>query len=212
MSDSARFGINKKFLFSGGKDYLMETLSNFDGSSLGRSPEYRNCFQQIKMGQARIYLNFEQGLASLNKIMESKKMKVPDNPFGINAQGLIEGIGLDGLEQIGVQIDASDKQFTSSSVLFMSHRKGFLSFFSEVEQEVEFHDFIPAEVFSVSNARLGMEDFWPKIEDILKNISPGLHLLVSSQLQAFEDQANVQVRKGLFGSFGDQLITLSFSF
>ena len=35
---------------------------------------------------------------------KSKKMKIPQNPFGVETNGLITGMGLDGLNHLGVQL------------------------------------------------------------------------------------------------------------
>ena len=48
------------------------------------------------------------------------------------------------------------------------------------------------------------------MENILKGISPALHLLVTSQIQAFEDQSEVRIRADLLGSLGDQVVSLSY--
>ena len=48
------------------------------------------------------------------------------------------------------------------------------------------------------------------MEKMFSAISPTLHLLISSQIQAFEDQIKVPVRKDLFGSLGSQWVTLTF--
>ena len=147
-----------------------------------------------------MFINFKPAIETLKSMMDSEKMKFPQNPFGINSQGLIAGLGVDGLDQLGIRMDASNKEFSMASSLHMNHRKGILSFLSEVKNEVELHEFVPANALSVTNARLDLGQFWPKVEDILKSVSPALHLLVSSQIQAFEDQAEVSVRKDLFGS------------
>ena len=60
----------------------------------------------------------------------------------------------------------------------MNIEKEFLAFLSEVKNEVELHEFVPANALSVTNARLDLGQFWPKVEDILKSVSPALHLLL----------------------------------
>ena len=55
-----------------------------------------------------------------------------------------------------------------------------------------------------------MGQLWPNLENTLKSISPALHLLVTSQIQAFEDQSEVAIRSDLFGSLGDEVVTLSY--
>ena len=201
---------DKIFILLGGKDLLTETIGGFEDGSLHTLADYDRSFESIEKGQARMFINFKPAIETLKSMMDSEKMKFPQNPFGINSQGLITGLGVDGLDQLGIRMDASNKEFSMASSLHMNHRKGILSFLSEVKNEVELHEFVPANALSVTNARLDLGQFWPKVEDILKSVSPALHLLVSSQIQAFEDQAEVSVRKDLLGSMGDQWLTISY--
>ena len=85
-----------------------------------------------------------------------------------------------------------------------------LSLFSPVGGNLDNHDFISSDVFTVSNARQDLGELWPRIESMLKEISPALHLLVTSQIQAFEDQSEVAVRGDLLGSLGDEVVSLSY--
>ena len=48
------------------------------------------------------------------------------------------------------------------------------------------------------------------MENMLREISPALYLLVTSQIQAFEDQSEVAIRTDLLGSLGDDMVSLSF--
>ena len=48
-----------------------------------------------------------------------------------------------------------------------------------------------------------------KMEEMMKEMSPQLFLLVNSQIQAFEDQIGVPFRKNVLGSLGDDLVSIS---
>ncbi len=200
----------KIFLLTGGTDFLDKTIRGPAKHSLAGNKDFQNCFENAGAGQARAFINFSEGFASLKRMMDEEKMRMPSNPFGIGAEGLIDGLGLDGLEHLGIQLDAAKSNFSMSSVLRLNHRKGLLALLSEVDQEVEFHEFIPSSVFSLSNARLDMAQIWPSIDSVLQSLSPGLHLLVNSQIQAFEDQTGTWIRRDLFGSLGDQWLTMTF--
>ena len=178
--------------------------------SLIEQDSYIDCFDQIGRGNARTFINFQEVLLSLDKLNESQKMEIPQNPFGVTLKGLLKGMGLDGLEHLGLQINAEKKQFEVSSSVGLSHYNGLLSLFSPVGGNLDNHDFISSDVFTVSNARQDLGELWPRIESMLKEISPGLHLLVTSQIQAFEDQSEVAVRGDLLGSLGDEVVSLSY--
>ena len=79
---------------------------------------------------------------------KEKEFEIPQNPFGINMDGLIKGLGLDGLEFLGLQLNCQDENFELSSFLGLSERNGILSLLAPVEGDLEFHNFVSEDVFS----------------------------------------------------------------
>ena len=92
----------------------------------------------------------------------------------------------------------------------MNEREGMLAMLKPVDAEAELYDFCPKDAFSVSSVRFDLAEIWPILEKTLASISPGLGLLVNAQIQAFEDQAKLSLRKDLFGSLGDEMLSLSY--
>ena len=205
---------SKIFVLSGSKTQVEEVYNRVSNSGeksgLNHNKKYQQTFDELGESQARIFLNFEEGIQSLQKFRKKKEIQIPQNPFGVTTDGLINGLGLNGLGQLGLGLDARKGNFLIHSVFLMKSREGFLSLLTPVKGEVEFHEFVPPNALSVSNARFDLYDFWPKMEKMFSAISPTLHLLISSQIQAFEDQIKVPVRKDLFGSLGSQWVTLTF--
>ena len=201
----------KLFMLTGGEKSVESVFEkSFENEkSLGDNQSYIDCFDEIGKGQARIFFNFKEGIRTILE-SKSKKMKIPQNPFGIEKNGLINGLGLDGLNYLGICLDAKSGEFEMGSFLGMNHRNGILSFLSPVKGDLENHDFVSKDVFTVSNAKNDLGQLWPKMENILKGISPAIHLLVTSQIQAFEDKSDVRIRADLLGSLGDQVVSLSY--
>ncbi|MFP6886395.1 MAG: hypothetical protein VB997_02490, partial [Opitutales bacterium] len=50
---------------------------------------------------------------------------------------------------------------------------------------------------------------WDTVMDVLRNVSPALHVMVDSQIKAFEQQAGVSLRKDLLGSLGTRLVSFA---
>ena len=200
----------KFFLLTGDKERVESVFATFSdrGKSLADNESYIDCFEEIGRGQARLFLNFKEGVRVLRE--KSEKMKIPQNPFGIEASGLIDGLGLDGLNHLGIYVDARSKEFEMGSSLGMDHRKGILSLLSPVKGNLENHKFVSKDVFTVSNAKNDLGQLWPRMESILKGISPALHLLVTTQIQAFEDQSDVKIRNDLLGSLGEEMVSISY--
>ena len=199
---------------TGGEEHVKETILRIQGkstsSSFADSMQYRDCFDEIKKGQARAFLNFEKIFSMAERMEEVQGFKIPENPFQITLKGLIDGLGFYGLDHFAMQIDAADEGFFVSSGLFMNEREGMLALLNPTDAEVEFFDFTPKDAFGVSTIRYDFAEIWPIIEKTLTRISPGLGLLVNSQIQAFEDQAKLPLRKDLFGSMGDAMLSLTY--
>ena len=199
---------------TGGEDHVEETILRLQGkskdSSLADSVSFQDSFDEIEKGQARAFLNFKK-IFSLDKQMEKVKgFEIPENPFGVTMQGLIDGLGFKGLDHLAMQVDLKDKGFFVSQGLFMNEREGMLAMLKPVDAEAELYDFCPKDAFSVSSVRFDLAEIWPILEKTLASISPGLGLLVNAQIQAFEDQAKLSLRKDLFGSLGDEMLSLSY--
>ncbi len=188
---------------------VFEKQNRFNDSLAGNDT-YVDCFEDIGKGQARIFINFNEGIGLFEKMKDHAKIEIPQNPFGVNVDSLIQGLGLDGLNYLGLQLNFEDESFEISSSLGMSQRNGLLALLAPVGGDLVNHKFIADNVFSVSNARQDLFEIWPRLETMLKDISPGLHLLVTSQIQAFEDQADVAVRDDLLGSLGSEFVSLSY--
>ena len=125
------------------------------------------------------FLISRKGSAQSLKV-KAKKWKSLRILFGIEKNGLINGLGLDGLNYLGVCLDAKSGEFEMGSFLGMNHRKGILSLLSPVKGDLENHDFVSKDAFTVSNAKNDLGQLWPKMENMLKGISPAIHLLVTS--------------------------------
>ena len=199
---------------TGGEDHVEETILRIQGksnsSALADYVPYQDSFDEIEQGQARAFLNFKMFSSWAERMEKVPGFKIPENPFGVTMNGLIDGLGLKGLDHFAMQIDVGDDGFFASQGLFMNERKGMLALFNPVNAEVELYDFSPKDAFGVSSMRYDLAEIWPTVEQTLTSISPGLGLLVNSQIQAFEEQAKLSLREDLFGSMGDEILSLSF--
>ena len=95
------------------------------------------------------------------------------------------------------------------SALFMGKREGLLQLMRYPKGHAPLVPFVPSGVFAATVARYDLGAVWPVVEEIIRKVSPALHLLVNSQIQAFETTAGVNVRKDLLGGFGEEIVTFS---
>lgn len=201
-------------ILSGGEEHVEETILRIQGKSkaptLSESVQYQDAFDAIEKGQARAFINFKKLISFFEQIQNMPNFKFPENPLGITFDGLINGLGLKGLDHFAMQIDFEDHEFSIAQGLFMNEREGLLAFLNPVGSNVELYDFCPANAIGVSTFRLDFAEMWTTVEKTLARVSPGLGLLLNSQIQAFEDQAKLSFRKDLFGSLGDEGASFSY--
>lgn len=200
-------------LILGGEEYVREVLLLGSGDALSKAfsgnDQYLDLFDEIGEGDARIFMNFKPVVAMMEKIVEDPKFGLPENPFGIKTESLMEALGFDSMDSLGMQIDLSDESFSISSAFFVNKYDGLFSLMEDNGKKANFHPFVPSNLMSASSARYDLSKLWPKIEEMMREMSPQLLLLVNSQIQAFEDQIGVPFRKNVLGSLGDDLVSIS---
>ena len=107
----------------------------------------------------------------------------------------MDALGLNSLDCLGLQIDLSDKSLSLSSAFFVNKYEGIFSLMEDNGKKANLHSFVPTNLMTASSVRYDLSKLWPKVEEMMREISPQLLLLVNSQIQAFEDQIGVPFRK-----------------
>lgn len=201
------------FLLVGGRDHVKETFfmnPNNTSSSMLRNANYLDLFEEIDQGSARIFMNFNALDSVMKELGDSSDFQMPENPLGMTTSKLITGLALDSLDCIGLQVDPSDEKLVLATGVFFNRYDGIFSFFqNQNEEEVILYDFIPSQAINASCARYDMSRLWPTFEKLVSGLSPQLLLLMNSQIQAFEEQAEVAFRKDVLGSLGDEVMSFS---
>ena len=199
-------------LILGGEENVREALllgSDASSKAISDNDQYLDLFDEIGDGDARLFMNFKPLVSMMEELVENSKFELPENPFGMKTEGLMEALGLDSLDCLGLQIDASDESFSLSSAFFVTKYDGIFSLMEDDGKKANLHSFVPPGLMSASSVRYDLSKLWPKMEEMMKEMSPQLFLLVNSQIQAFEDQIGVPFRKNVLGSLGDDLVSFS---
>ncbi|MBT5910544.1 MAG: hypothetical protein HN727_07225 [Opitutae bacterium] len=206
------FVVDGVFGIGGGRDAienLVESLADDPSGGIVQNPDYREAFEEIGEGDVRFFLNF-RGLSDLFDFMgESEDMEIPENPFGVTTKGIINALGLEALECLGMGMDFDENGMEIGSAIFMGKREGLLKLMRLPEGDAPLVSFVPTGAATASVARYDIGAVWSVVEEILRKVSPALHLLVNSQIQAFETKAGVNVRKDILGALGEELVTFS---
>ena len=106
------------FIF-GGEEPVREALylgSGDDSSkAISDSDQYMDLFDEIGEGDARVFMNFKPLLTMMEQLAGDPKFELPENPFGIKTKALVDALGLNSLDCLGLQIDLSDKSLSLSA-------------------------------------------------------------------------------------------------
>ena len=200
-------------LILGGEENVRDVLLLGSGASsakaISENDQYLDLFDEIGGGDARVFVNFKPLISMLENVLANPKFELPENPFGIKTESLVKALGLDSMDCLGLQIDPGDEGFSISSAFFVSKYEGLFTLMEDDGKKANLHQFVPPGLMSASSARYDLSKLWPKIEEMMREISPQLLLLVNSQIQAFEDQIKVPFRKNVLGSLGDDLVSFS---
>lgn len=200
-------------LILGGEEHVREVLllgSGEDSSkAISDNDQYLDLFDEIGYGDARLFMNFKPLVSMMEELVENPKFELPENPFGLKTDAMMEALGLDSLDCLGLQIDPSDESFSLSSAFFVTKYDGIFSLMEDDGKKANLHSFVPPGLMSASSVRYDLSKLWPKMEEMMKEMSPQLLLLVNSQIQAFEDQIGVPFRRNVLGSLGDDLVSFS---
>ena len=153
-------------------------------------------------------MNFKPLLTMMEQLAGDPKFELPENPFGIKTKALVDALGLNSLDCLGLQIDLSDKSLSLSSAFFVNKYEGIFSLMEDNGKKANLHSFVPTNLMTASSVRYDLSKLWPKVEEMMMVNSPQLLLLVISQIEDFEDQFGVPFRKSVW----DPLGTTSFLF
>ena len=187
----------------------VEGLADEPGGGLAENPDYEDVFEEIGRGDLRLFVNFRVLGPLFAFLKESETTQIPENPFGVTTAGLLDALALDGLECLALQIDLSEEGLEVGSALYLGERTGLLALLESAEGAPPMPPFVPAGAFTATTVRYDLGRLWPKLEKVLKEVSPALSLMVDGQIKAFETKAGVNVRKDLLGSLGDEIVTFS---
>ena len=213
--EKAAVFVNDKILhlIFGGEKPVREALYLGAGDDLSKaisdSDQYMDLFDEIGEGDARVFMNFKPLLTMMEQLAGDSKFELPENPFGIKTKALVDALGLTSLDCLGLQIDLSGKSLSLSSAFFLNKYEGIFSLMEDNGKKANLHSFVPMNLMTASSVRYDLSKLWPKMEEMMRKISPQLLLLVNSQIQAFEDQIGVPFRKNVLGSLGDDVVSFS---
>ncbi|MFP6887407.1 MAG: hypothetical protein VB997_07575, partial [Opitutales bacterium] len=206
------FVIDGVFGIGGGRstiEDLVKSLADDPAGGLAENPDYLDVFDEIGSGDVRFFLNFRRLGKVLDFVRLSDDTQVPENPFGVTTKGILDALGFEGLDCLGLQMDFDEEGMEIGTALFMGKRDGLLKLLRLPEGEATLAPFVPSGVTTATVARYDFGAVWPVLEEIIGKISPALHLMINTQVQAFETKAGVNVRKDLLGAFGDEIVTFS---
>ncbi|MFP6854147.1 MAG: hypothetical protein VB980_00080, partial [Opitutales bacterium] len=197
----ARFGIFVKdgILGLGGArpavEDLIERLDKKDVKSIADNDDYRDVFDEIGRGDVRFFVNLRPFITlAYDAMRENEEMSIPENPLGVTMDGIIDALGLDSLECLALQMDFDQRGMEMGTAMFMGKRKGLIGLILQsAKKPVALASFVPSDATTASIARYDLGLMWDDLMAMVQGLSPALHVMVDSQIKAFEKQAGVSL-------------------
>ena len=190
-----------------------------DGKSQAENIVYREAFDEIGKGDARVFINFPPFYKALISMMEdrqkaqedldAKNEGTPKNAFVITPQKVMSSLGLDGLQSIALQVDVDKRGLEMGFGIFCSRRNGLLKLLPKPNDPVNLVPLIPRDVESASIMRFDLLQLWDTFLEILNGLNPGFTPLVNLQLGLIEKKAGVSLREDVLGSLDTEVFTFS---
>jgi len=190
-----------------------------DGKSQAENIVYREAFDAIGKGDARVFINFPPFYKALIAMMEDQQKAQedlaaenegpPKNAFVITPQKIMSSLGLDGLQSIALQVDVDKRGLEMGFGIFCSKRNGLLQLLPKPNDPVTLVPLIPRNVESASVIRFDLVQLWDTFLGILNELNPGFTPLVNLQLGLIEKKAGVSLREDVLGSLDPEVFTFS---
>jgi hypothetical protein len=190
-----------------------------DGKSQAENIVYREAFDEIGKGDARVFINFPPFYKALIAMMEGRQKAEedlaakndgkPKNAFVITPQKVMSSLGLSGLQSIALQVDLDKRGFEMGFGIFCSRRNGLLKLLPNPNDPVNLVHLIPRDVESASIMRFDLVQLWDTFLEILNGLNPGFTPLVNLQLGLIEKKAGVSLREDVLGSLDTEVFTFS---
>lgn len=179
-------------------------------SPIERSPHYLRVIERTGKPHYTALIHVPAILPTLQKAIAEKNEGQKPNPMGIDPSQILGALGIDAWETLYLTGHSDPASSVSHYGLTFTEERGILKMFQLGDGVFPRPAWIPAKWDTVATARFSLKQFFAGLEETLRAVSPALEGMMQGQLMQFGKQMNVDIKRDLFGSFGDELVQAQF--
>ncbi len=135
-----------------------------------------------------------------------KSLAGNENPMVPTAQAIVQGVGLDVMEDLVMSWHTTEEESVARYRLNYSAPDGIFSLLQHQTPGLPRPKWIPANWQNIAVYRFDMGQLLPRLEQILNTISPPLAGMVQGMQGQVAKNTGVDIKKDLMGHFGDELV------
>ncbi|MFO1446766.1 MAG: DUF3352 domain-containing protein [Opitutaceae bacterium] len=157
-----------------------------------------------------LMVHFPAILPTLEEALAKQSGGDAPNPMGIDTTKLIGTLGLDAWGDLYATLSSSEEATVSHYGLTATEIRGALKLFLPSDGTFPKPAWIPAQWVSVGTFRYSLKSAYETLESTLRAVSPAIDQLVQSQIVQLNKQLNLDLKRDLIGSLGDEVLQVQF--
>ncbi len=179
-------------------------------SPIERAPHYLRLIERTGRQHYRASIHVPTILPTLQKSIAGKNEGKKPNPIGIDPSQILVALGIDAWETLYLTGHSDAASSVSRYGLTFTEERGFLKMLQVGDGVFPRPAWIPSKWDTVATARFSLKRFFSGLEETLRALSPALESMMQGQLMQFGKQMNLDIKRDLFGSFGDEMVQAQF--
>jgi len=177
---------------------------------LERAARYVGLQERAGQHQFSLLVHVPSILPSLQETFETENAGEKPPPMGVDLTRLISALGLDAWGDFYLTSRIDDEATVSHYGLTTTDVRGLLKLAEPGEGAFPKPAWIPVQWTSVSSFRYDVKRAYEGFESILRTVSPQLDGIVQGSISQLNKQANLDLKRDLIGSLGDEVVQAQF--
>lgn len=179
------------------------------GVGLGNSKHFLRAVDLAPTSQFRVFMNLDEGVELVRKMMESDMGDLPMNPLAVTSESLWASLSLESLNAVFIGLDLESEVLESTFGVLYDQRDGVLSLLDYSQEPLRLPHWIPTDAIESTVAMIDFSGAFSALEGIMNQMSPNFGSMFQLQLDNLKQQTDIDFRESIINNFGDQFISFT---
>jgi hypothetical protein len=206
-------------VLGGPASFLEEMVASLKGKAPSATLAGLSAFQKMKEhtgdSDSYLYLN----LATLGAVLQDAMAEdlaedSEEDPtaamMGFDEMAFLDALALDVFQAIYFSVHQGEKETLVKSGVLYREERGLAKLMAYLPGPCDKPEFIPESAIGVSITRFSVPDLWDAILEMAEAVSPGMSVMVQTQLQQLTMSIGVDVEEDLIGNMGQDAFSVYF--